>query len=357
MGSLSKLPNGNFYAQVSIGGKRLSKSFKFKNEAKTWILEQETLKKSKLSTESAAPLRLVLSRYFNDVLAEKPAHNARHEKAVIGLICRDRLGDAPIKTVTTADIDAWIDRALTGISKQTGRPLKSSTVNRRLALLSSFFSWAIKQKLLRENPVKACKRLKDPPARERVASDDEIEALKLCAGWDENTPPYSSQARAVAAFVFCCFTGLRSGEVVKMERSWIDGNLLHLPAEATKTARGRAVILNARAMAILELVLELEESPTVWGLSDGLRDASFRQVRDKAGLGEVRDAKGRLVKEGLNFHDSRATFCTWAASPAPDGAPRMDVMSLARQTGHQNLKMLMRYYRPNMATLASRLDQ
>ena len=34
----------------------------------------------------------------------------------------------------------------------------------------------------------------------------------------------------------------------------------------------------------------------------------------------------------------------------------MDVMSLAKQTGHKNLKMLMRYYRPDMETFIQRLN-
>lgn len=69
----------------------------------------------------------------------------------------------------------------------------------------------------------------------------------------------------------------------------------------------------------------------------------------------MRDSQGRLIEQALHFHDGRATFCTWAASPGEDGAPRLDVMSLARQTGHRSVKMLMRYYRPDVSTFADRL--
>lgn len=79
-------------------------------------------------------------------------------------------------------------------------------------------------------------------------------------------------------------------------------------------------------------------------------------MRDKAGLRDEYDSLGRLIRQGLTFHDGRATFCTWAASPGPDGAPRLDVLSLARQTGHKNLKMLMRYYRPSIESFADRLN-
>lgn len=92
-------------------------------------------------------------------------------------------------------------------------------------------------------------------------------------------------------------------------------------------------------------------------LSNGNRDALFRKVRDRAGLGPVLDSHGNVIKEGLNFHDGRATFATWAASPDPKtGAPRLDVLALARQTGHKNLKMLQRYYRESAENIAKRLD-
>ena len=77
----------------------------------------------------------------------------------------------------------------------------------------------------------------------------------------------------------------------------------------------------------------------------------WRKIRDRAGLGPELDSAGRVIREGLNFHDSRATFATWAASPDPKtGAPRLDLLSLARQTGHK------RYYRPKSEDIAKRLD-
>lgn len=79
-------------------------------------------------------------------------------------------------------------------------------------------------------------------------------------------------------------------------------------------------------------------------------------MRDKVGLGPVVDSEGRVIKEGLNFHDSRATFAKWAALPDPKtGALRLDVLALARQTRHKNLKMLQRYYRAGAEDIAKRV--
>ena len=55
------------------------------------------------------------------------------------------------------------------------------------------------------------------------------------------------------------------------------------------------------------------------------------QAKVFGGLGPELDSAGRVIREGLNFHDSRATFATWAASPDPKtGVPRLDLLSLAR---------------------------
>lgn len=167
--------------------------------------------------------------------------------------------------------------------------------------------------------------------------------------------PRTKTQRVCAAFVLACLTGMRSGEMMRIERSWIRGNVLWIPMEATKTEHFRKIALSARARKILDDVVSLGIEPSIWGLSDGSRDSLWRKIRDRAGLGEVRDSQGRLIEHALHFHDGRATFCTWAASPGEDGAPRLDVMSLARQTGHRSVKMLMRYYRPDVSTFSDRL--
>ena len=68
-------------------------------------------------------------------------------------------------------------------------------------------------------------------------------------------------------------------------------------------------------MRIINLVRELGDKPKLFGaLSDATRDALWRKIRDRAGLGPELDSAGRVIREGLNFHDSRATFATWAGA-------------------------------------------
>lgn len=84
-------------------------------------------------------------------------------------------------------------------------------------------------------------------------------------------------------------------------------------------------------------------------------EEKFRVVSVERLIGSLRRADHTILGKVV-FHDGRATFATWATSPGPDGAPRLDVMVIARQTGHKNLKMSMRYYRPSVESFVERLN-
>lgn len=346
--------NGKFFAQINRKGVRKSKTFARKADAKHWILVQETMSDASLAPASKISVSVCMSQYIETVVKQKP--RCRHEMASLQYACQFAgLGDKVISQISTDDINAYIDTRLNTASRCTGKSIKTSSVSRQMSYLASFFNWAIEKKLIRENPCRQAKRLKSVPPRERVATNEEIERLKTVCGWDGKSVPVDKPQLVCAAFLLACCTGMRSGEMMRIERSWINGKTLTIPASATKTKKGRVIALNDQARSILSLVCSLGHEPSIWNLTDGVRDTIWRRIRDRADLGPVIDSEGREIQEGLHFHDGRATFCTWAASPGEDGAPRLDVLSLARQTGHQNLKMLMRYYRPDIASFADRL--
>jgi integrase len=74
----------------------------------------------------------------------------------------------------------------------------------------------------------------------------------------------------------------------------------------------------------------------VLGLDSRELDYHWRRLRGRAGV------------EGLNFHDSRAAATTKLAR-------KVDVLTLARITGHKDIKMLMVYYRETAEDVARRL--
>lgn len=355
MATIKKLTSGRYQAQTCIKGIRRAKTFTRQADAKRWATQLELDAESGLSAGARLPLSHYIAQH-REYINQKHKH-PRHESAVLGFLLDDPIASIPACEISPKDIQDWIERRRTVPSRKTGRIVEDSTIARQLQILSAMFSRMVDQGACKSNPCHSVDRPKENPHRERVATDEEIEAIKLVAGWEEGTPPVNKTQRVAAAFIFACCTGMRAGEMMRIEKSWIAGRTLRIPAEAAKTRTSRTIALNDRAMAILENVMSLGFEPHIFDMSDGIRDALWRKIRDKAGLQEVCDSEGRLIKQGLNFHDGRATFCTWAASPGPDGAPRLDVMSLARQTGHKNLKMLMKYYRPSIESFADRLNK
>lgn len=354
MASLQKV-NGKWRAQVNMQGVRRSRTFKTKAEAARWANEFE----KELFSHGSPPVDIT----FEQLLTEYARKVTPHKRGASAEFRRIKamLKEPAFQNIRLIDINKrllqdWIDNKIGSISHISGRPLKSSTVARYFTVLKAIFNKAVDWEYIEKSPAIGvrCKVTEDH--RERVASEEEIEKIKLVALWNESEPPRLITQRVAAAFVFACFTGMRIGEIVAMERSWIIGGVIHIPREATKTYHGRSLAVPLRAQRILQQVFKLNLKGRIFGLEPQQHDTIFRNIRNMAGLGPVYDSSGRCIKEGLNFHDSRATFCTWAASPGPDGAPRLDVMSLARQTGHRNLRFLMHYYRKRPEEMLDRLN-
>lgn len=353
MATISKRPYGTYEVQWRVEGKRHSKTFKTRKEAKEFALQIELNPRQRSSVVTFAE---VIKQYAKNETPKKKG--ARWETFRLNRLAETSIAQNALDDLTPNLFQKYVDRRLKEPAP-TGGTIATSTVIRELSTISCVLSYARKLDLLENNPLEGVKWPQAPEHRERVASEEEQEAIILAAGWDGKTPPLNSTQLTALAFILSCRTGMRAGEILAIEKSWIDGNVIHLPAPATKTNSRRDVALSSDAKRLLDLVIQSknDDSPRVFSrLSDTRRDALWRKLRDRAGLNEIRDSAGNVIIEGLNFHDGRATFATWAASPDPKtGAPRLDVLALARQTGHKNIKMLMKYYRASAEDIAKRL--
>lgn len=314
MASVRKLPSGKWQAQVARRGIRRSASFRTKSEARDWGARQEYLIDQGEGAGSKAKLSDIFDRYAREVSPSK--RGARWEMIRLEKLARDRIGDRRLCDLGPEDFADWRDRRL--------REVQPSSVRREMVLMSAVMTRCRKEwRLIDVNPLADVQKPANARPRERRVTDDEIAQLEAVAHG-----PLSK--RVVLAFRFAVATAMRAGEICGLRRQDITGSVAHLPM--TKNGEARDVPLSSEALAILD---GLSGDP-VFGLTPRQLDATFRRLRKLAKI------------EDLHFHDSRHEATTRLSR-------RVDVLALARITGHRNVGELLTYFNESAEDLAKRL--
>jgi integrase len=119
-----------------------------------------------------------------------------------------------------------------------------SVTNQILKLVSKFFNWCVDADILAVSPAAGIKKPFAERSRDRVLTDDELQAVWRAA--DSIGYPFGTIVQLLA------LTGQRRGEVAGMRWDEIEGDLWTLPKERTKNGRLHTVPLSRRAMAIIE---------------------------------------------------------------------------------------------------------
>ena len=357
MPSVSKTKEGSYRVQWYDARRvKRQKTFKTRAEAKQYAAVLELSPKTKAARITVK--QLLLDYQANETPKKR---GAKSEYLRLSNLAARPFARMYLEKISSADIERYVrDRLKEPSRKIKGNSVAPATVKKELTTLSAVFTNAVKLGLMAKNPCQGVKRPAEPDHRERTASEEDIKKLMEASSWDGVSVPQTETQLVMIIFLFACATGMRSHEILSIEECWIKGRALTIPEKTTKTLQKRKVALSNEALRLLDLARKAKwcEGRLFGILTDGTRDALFRKIRSKAGLGDVVDNQNNIIEEGLHFHDSRATFCTWAASPNPKtGAPRLDVMTLARQLGHKKPKMLMKYYRPTMDDIAKRLDE
>jgi integrase len=311
MASLRKLPSGLWRAEVFRQGVRTSRAFHTKAQAQAWATttEHEILSKARGQIIRRS-LRDAFDRY-KLTATRRDAVRAEH------LAQSMPFADKWLEDVAPADFAAWRDRQLLGV--------KASTVNRDLNLVQGMLTKCVREwGWLHKSPLAGFKRPRDPAPRQRVISWREVRAMLRALDW-HRAPPQTLQQEVGFAFLLALHTGMRASEVLAFERR---GTVAHL--KTTKNGDARDVPLSSRALRLIDLCGRLM-------VSASSLDALFRKARRRAGLA------------GFTFHDARATALTRMSR-------RVDVLTLARISGHRDIGTLARvYYRVTPQQIAASL--
>jgi integrase len=326
------------------GGGKITATRDTKAEAQEWGRQQELLKLSGKLTPSSSVTVGQLFEAFDDAVASK-TDSAKWNSLRIAKWGLDPLASVSLPDVTTHHINEWIDRRVKDVS--------GATVNRELNLMSSAFSYAVKdRRWLEINPCHGARRPeRGRPRNPPLLSPDQVEAILIATGFHRDPLLLTKTARVGACFLLAQETGARSGELLRVSPAdyWKDRRTLHIAAierggrKSSRSGRAnldpsRNVPLTERASELLDqlLVSMPADQPYVVGLNDSQRDALWRKAIKQAGLSDV------------HFHDMKHEAATRLA-------PFLDVLALSHAIGTKDVRLLRDTYYNNDASRSAAL--
>ena len=327
MASIGK-HRGGYRAQVYVGGQRASATFRTMREAQAWAAAKEA--ELDQAPASKYTLRDLIERYREEVLPGKKGGD--HEDRQAAAMLRDfpKLADKPLADLDTPDLAEWRDARLRSVS--------DATVLRQLNWFRHALRLAREEwKWMTHNPLKGMRIPRQPAPRVRRVAPSEVHRLCQTLGYRAGRAPTTRNQEVALAFLVALRSAMRAGEILSLGRANLDLKRRVAAVEHKTqhlTGRPREVPLTRHAVRLLRPVAGRERCFTV---SSAVLDARFRKARD------------RLLIKDLHFHDSRAEALTRLSR-------KVDVMTLAKISGHKDLRILQNaYYRETAAEIAARL--
>lgn len=322
-----------YRVQVRMRGYNLSRTFHDRRAAERWRDQTEDAIKNgtfeQVMAEQAAAqqtLEMMVERYV--ALPSRSHQKTRHASDALlynWVVVLDdyaaikvkvdgigRIGSITVSAVTTAMVQAELD-------KMVKRGNKAGTVNRRRNALHAFYQWCIKVGVVEVNPVTRTDKLKEPRGRVRWLSDDE--RVALFAACKASHCPY-----LYCLVVVACYSGMRQGELTRLEWSDVDLTTGQATVQISKNGERRATSILGPALQALK------EWRTSGVVSIG---------RKRVFPGFPRHSWERAMKDAqvtdFHFHDLRHTCASYLAQM---GASNRELMECL---GHKTLQMVARY--------------
>lgn len=329
--------------QLYVAGVRDSKVLRTQREAKAWASTRETELRARKDAEPAEThtVEEMLRRYLREVSSTKLG--ARPEGLRIEAFLRDfpALATSTLADIKTPEIAAWRDARLNGFTGPDGvrnRPVSTASVLRDINWLRNAFSIARKEwHWMAHSPFDGLRSIPEPPPRSRRVAAGEVKRICRDLGHRTGAAPRTKSQEVALAFLVGLRSAMRAGEILSLGKTTL--NLDRRVAQVNHkmqylTGRPRQVPLTRHAARLLKPVAHLERCFTV---SSASLDVLFRKTRD------------RLMIDDLHFHDSRAEALTRLSR-------KVDVMTLAKISGHKDLRMLQNvYYRESAEEIAARM--
>jgi integrase len=338
MASITKRGEYQWQVQIRRKGQTLSKTFYYKQDAEIWArkTESEIDRGIFINTMEAERKTLgqVIKDYEKDVLPTLKAIS--QEKSRLKII-NNELGKKIIGAITTDVVIKYRNTRLETIAE--------NSVNREVTTLKRLLSYAHEDcKIILPHGLPSVKKLAVDDSRERRVSDEEIEAI--CNNTESVELPKIVK--------FALYTGFRRCEISRLKRANLDLAVPSCRLVNTKNNKSFTVPLTKESVALLKS-LPAHTDGSIFRLKGEYISQAFERARDRARELYTKEcaSNGNEPSEtflvDLRFHDLRHEAISRLAQRLPN------VIELARVTGHQDLRMLNRYYQISPAELAKKL--
>lgn len=260
---------------------------------------------------------------------ESPKHKGeRWERVRLGKFARTLdFAGRPIAEVRRDQIAEWRD-------SMRGK-LAESSARREFGLLRAVFAIACREWVwMAQTPFLGVSPPPEGRPRTRRVADVEIDRLLLALNYERGDRPETASQFIACAVLLAVETALRQGELLGLTRAQLYAPERFLRLPVTKNGDAREVPLSTAALAVLAL---LPGDGYLFPVAAGTFDTLFRRARSNGGLLD------------LHFHDLRREATTRLAA-------KLDVLTLAKVTGHRDPRILLRtYYAPSMGDVAKLL--
>lgn len=316
--------------EVARYGIRKSAVFDTKAEAANWGAQEEAaILAAERGQFPRRSLKEAFTRYKEEVSSKKAG--ARWEMLRLDAFAEDfkDIAAKPMTDVDVTDMVRWRDARLKKVSK--------GTVQRDINLIRNVFTKARDEwKWCGHNPFKGMASPGDNPPRDVRIHWREVR--RICRTLNYVTGKVETKQQEVAiALLIGLRTAMRAGEILSLTDDRVDlvRRVAKVPHKMQyMTGRMREIPLTRQGARLLGY---LSGRGQLFTISSKSLDALFRAAKAKALIGDI------------HFHDSRAEALTRLSR-------KVDVMTLARISGHKDLRILMdTYYRESAADIAKRL--
>jgi integrase len=322
---------GGWRAEIERNGVRDSATRETKAAASLWASAREAeilaVKRGAFPKKTFAD---ALIRYRDEISPKK--RGGAWEVKRINAFLRDfhPLAVKPLGGIDGSDLAEWRDARLAVVTK--------GSVQRDINVLSNVFTVARDEwRWCGDSPFRGFRAPGENPPRTRQIQPREIKLVLRWLGYRVGKKPKTKMAEVGFAWLISLRTGMRAGEVLSLNRGRINPlhRAAHVPHKTQHiTGKEREIPLSKAALRVLDPLMHGFR----WTVTAASLDSLFRK------------AKYSLLIEDLHFHDARAYALTVFAK-------KVDVMQLARISGHRDLRILMdHYYRVTPAEIAAKLD-